>query len=114
MLSGESCVELAFANIGGYGNHTWIDNVNLLDDNVSVSEIEKLQFTVFPNPSTGQFFLNTPVQLFGQSYEVRDLAGRLVDQGIVQRSTAIDLSNRASGMYLIEILGAGFQRVVKE
>ncbi|WP_306641187.1 VPS10 domain-containing protein [Sanyastnella coralliicola] len=114
MLSGESCVELAFANIGGYGNHTWIDNVNLLDDNVSVSEIEKLQFTVFPNPSTGQFFLNTPVQLFGQSYEVRDLAERLVDQGVVQRSTAIDLSNQASGMYLIEIVGAGVQRVVKE
>ena len=26
----ETCLEVAFVNVGGYGNHTWIDNVNIL------------------------------------------------------------------------------------
>mgnify|MGYP007000070025 len=25
----ETCLEVAFVNVGGYGNHTWIDNVNI-------------------------------------------------------------------------------------
>jgi PKD repeat protein len=28
-LEGESCVEFAITNIGGYGNHTWVDNVSI-------------------------------------------------------------------------------------
>jgi len=28
-LEGESCVEFAIENIGGYGNHVWVDNVNI-------------------------------------------------------------------------------------
>ena len=38
-LIGESCVELAFSNIGNYGNHLWIDNVNLTGDYTSINSI---------------------------------------------------------------------------
>lgn len=37
-LAGETCVEFAIENIGGYGNHTWVDNI-------SITTKPKAQFT---------------------------------------------------------------------
>ena len=56
----ETCLELAFANVGDYGNHIWVDNVNL--DAVSTSEevSDQAQIQLFPNPNQGACVVVVP------------------------------------------------------
>jgi photosystem II stability/assembly factor-like uncharacterized protein len=116
-LAGASCVTLAFANLGGYGNHIWVDNVNLSTYTiVGVEEHnEILAIEVFPNPSTSQFQVN-----FKQTGNVQgnlyDMQGRLVWSETVQSGKVIDVSRLNSGTYLLTLADSqgvfGRQRVV--
>ncbi len=79
ILAGEPCVTLAFANIGDYGNHIWIDNVNVTGDmSVAVEEFRPNgRMVVFPNPSAGNFSVITPQSWAGQVYMIFDQTGKL-------------------------------------
>lgn len=114
-LLGESCVELAFKNIGYYGNHIWIDNVNLFGDYAGLSETKSQYLHVFPNPSEGVFQVLSTSAL--SDYSVYNVQGQLIQQDSLNGQTAkIDLSGEAEGMYLLTIRnenGTHTLRVVK-
>jgi PKD repeat protein len=117
-LAGESCVEIAFDNRGYYGNHIWIDNVNLVGSYDS-SELDELdvQLNVYPNPSKGTFKVLSSEAVI--EYSVVDLTGRKVmgDNDLNEKYFAIDLSNETSGMYVLQITtnsGRSITRLIKE
>ncbi|MDG1334306.1 MAG: T9SS type A sorting domain-containing protein [Crocinitomicaceae bacterium] len=117
-LAGESCVEIAFDNRGYYGNHVWVDNVNLLGTYDS-SELDELEMSVnvFPNPSKGSFKVLSSELIV--SYTVVDLTGRNVieNEEISTKHFSIDLSDERSGMYVLEITtnsGRSITRLIKE
>ena len=117
-LAGEPCVEFAFDNRGYYGNHVWIDNVNLNGtfDDSGLEEIN-LNVHVFPNPSNGSFTITASESV--DSYSVLDLTGRVVieDQKLNSKHFSIDLSDETSGMYVLELRtnsGSRVTRLMKE
>lgn len=117
-LAGESCVELAFDNRGYYGNHIWIDNVNLNGsfDDAGLDEID-LNVHVFPNPSKEAFTITSSNVI--DSYKVFDLTGRIVlsDEKVNSKQFKIDLSKENAGMYVLEVrsnFGRKITRLIKE
>ena len=100
----ETCLEVAFVNVGGYGNHTWIDNVNLLGVN-DVSERAFARPQLFPNPNDGRCDLIVPEQSVGATYRLYDGAGREVALGrLTQLRTELDLGLPA-GVYHLRVEG---------
>lgn len=113
-LAGESCVEIAFDNRGYYGNHIWIDNVNLFGtfDESGIEELT-LDLNVHPNPSNGLFSVASTQNLV--RYHVVDVAGRTIvsKENVNGKSLKVDLSNQPAGLYLLEVEGNSGKRVVR-
>lgn len=111
-LVGESCVELAFANIGHYGNHIWVDNVNLYGSFTGIDEINEFAF-IYPNPSTGIFNINSNKTL--DKIQVLDVSGKVlrsVDASF--NHYILDLSDEASGFYLIKLTSeSGHEQMIR-
>ena len=102
----ETCLEVAFVNVGGYGNHTWIDNVNILGAN-DVLEQAIVRPQLFPNPNDGRCDLIVPAQSVGVTYRLYDGAGREVAWGrLTQPRTELDLGLPA-GVYHLQVEGMG-------
>jgi PKD repeat protein len=102
-LAGESCVTLAFSNIGGYGNHIWIDNVNLTADGLVNVPNENLDryLNVFPNPATDQLNFKFPEALGSGIARLYDAHGRLVAETRSNGYSTLEISNLAKGMYTL-------------
>ena len=112
-LIGESCVEFAFDNRSDYGNHIWIDNVNLSGEFVGVDAQTNLNVNIYPNPSTGLFKVQTSSQI--EEYVVVDVTGKIIQsvQTNKAKSFSIDLSNETSGIYFVSILSLKANKVVR-
>jgi len=102
----ETCLELAFANVGDYGNHIWVDNVNL--DAVSASEevSDQAQIQLFPNPNQGACMVVVPDALLGASYLVHDAQGRVVREGRFEHTRMAWEADLAAGLYTLSTPGA--------
>ena len=117
-LAGEACVEIAFDNRGYYGNHLWVDNVNLFGTFDS-SELDELNLDVhvYPNPSNGMFTITSSEAVV--SYSLLDLTGRVIvdKQEVNSKHFTIDLFQETAGMYVLEVnsnSGTKINRLIKE
>ncbi|WP_299250301.1 T9SS type A sorting domain-containing protein [uncultured Lacinutrix sp.] len=83
-----------------------IDNLVVTQNALSVDEFNVNGFSVYPNPSHGIFNIKTKTpQAF--NYDIFDITGKLIlQQKNVKANNSqhqIDISNYASGIYLLEI-----------
>ena len=72
--------------------------------------------SVYPNPSNGQFILNTPSMELDAILEVYSTEGRLVYQTIIPahtNQTSIDLQQPAAGLYQVRVVAGGEVRSLK-
>jgi photosystem II stability/assembly factor-like uncharacterized protein len=61
-------------------------------------------FSLFPNPSTGQFSLNCPSSMVNGQIKIYNTLGELIQQQIITSSNEqIDLSTRPKGVYFLEM-----------
>jgi hypothetical protein len=75
-------------------------------DPVAINNLNSSEFRLYPNPSTGKFYLETknlcsdPIEL-----QVMDLTGRIVfeRQSFISEKFEIDLSGQQNGMYFLRI-----------
>ena len=112
-LVGEGCVELAFSNIGYYGNHLWIDNVNLAGTYVGIDEQENVHVSIRPNPSQGDFFIQTSQNI--NAYTVTDITGKLIatEPHSNISNFSIDLNKEPTGVYFITLEFEGHLQTLK-
>ena len=96
---------MAFVNVGDYGNHIWVDNVNL--DAVSTSEEvpDQAQIQLFPNPNQGACVVVVPDALLGASYLVHDAQGRVVREGRLANKLMAWEEDLAVGVYTLSTPG---------
>ena len=75
-------------------------------DPLSTSQIDKTKFNIYPNPTAGDFTINSLEGERISEYKVRDLSGRtLIDQKPGSpRKTLSDHLEVPSGVYIIEII----------
>ncbi len=109
-----TCAEIAFVNVGGYGNHIWIDNVNIGSAvGVDNLEIQDQTLLVYPNPSNGLYTVRIHNRLTQDSpFYVYDMTGHLVKSGAASENFTLDLVTQAPGLYTLSIPGVGTKRLV--
>ncbi len=94
------------------------DSVRFLPTGIFEPTANAIQFSVFPNPSAGKFFVAVPNNLSKASIAVTDISGRvLLSQPMDNATQMIDASALAKGVYLITLQsteGAATKRVVIE
>ncbi len=91
------------------------------EGSVGVSEAEKAEFSIFPNPNNGQFTIRNAGEAGNYNIHVMDMAGRMIhSQKAVLNSSSIatvNLDNVEAGIYMIQFINtkdnsAVTQRVV--
>lgn len=116
-LIGQPCVELAFSNIGNYGNHIWLDNVNMTGQFLAgIGESEEMGLSIFPNPSTGNYTVRWSNYQQPTELRVYTIHGQLVQTTTVSSqvmSTEIDLMNESHGVYLLVVHQGGVQKTAR-
>ncbi|MCB0759970.1 MAG: T9SS type A sorting domain-containing protein [Flavobacteriales bacterium] len=109
VLAGEPCVTLAFSNIGGYGNHIWIDNVNLTFATDVEDQPGDLAFSMYPNPAENQLFIQFPAHTKGAVLDIYDAQGKWVISRNMNAGSYVDISSLRAGVYYVA-LRAGERR----
>lgn len=101
-------IQLRFVNINGYGNSTFIDNINV-SGVLGLTKVEPGNITVYPNPASNQVFVtlknivNDQVSIalynsLGQRLQFipeTEMTGKSI--------AALNVSNYAAGVYFLKI-----------
>ncbi|MEN8228059.1 MAG: T9SS type A sorting domain-containing protein [Bacteroidota bacterium] len=82
--------------------HTWVDNWMVVDiTGVGVEEVQAMNFSVYPNPTSGNFKISGLESI--ASYSVYNITGQIVKRASVdQNEVDVDLSDYPKGLYMIE------------
>jgi hypothetical protein len=101
-------VQFHFVNINGYGNSTFIDNINVLGL-LGVNEIDFSNITMHPNPASNEVFINLNTNLQNEvSIELYNSLGQKLQQ-ISESEMAgktqgvLNVSGYATGIYFVKI-----------
>lgn len=98
---------LRFVNINGYGNSTFIDNINI-EGALSNVSFQAGEFVMFPNPASNEVF----IQFYNNSSNNAEIKiNNALGQMIFNTNTLLNAENRAtvntsgfaSGMYFVTI-----------
>jgi hypothetical protein len=120
-----------FAPITNATNQSFTPNVNgnyavviLQDDcqdtsacievsTVGLEDFNQSDFNVYPNPSTGEFSIESP-NTEAISYTITDNAGRVVLEGTFEEfENTIDLSTEEQGIYFLRVEGSVMKLIVQ-
>lgn len=100
-------VSFRFINITGYGNSTFVDNINVMSD-LSVDENDQVHFSIYPNPTNGMATLaisdayNANVRV-----EITNQVGQIVQvldaESFVQGGINLNLASYQRGVYFVTV-----------
>ena len=107
-LNGDT-IMVRFVAINDYGNHFYMDNININGQNIlSIEEGESINSNtlIYPNPTKGIFNIRTDVN--NMKVEVYSSLGRLIANEIIHGGVQqIDLSKQAKGVYFVKLMHKG-------
>ena len=100
-------VMFRFININGYGNATYVDNINVTSD-LSIDEKDQVHFSIFPNPTDGTATLTISNDVGANSRVViTNQVGQTVQvtetEAFLNNESLIDLTRYDRGVYFITI-----------
>lgn len=101
-------VQVRFINVNGYGNSTYLDNINLEAGLLSTSENTIGDITMYPNPAKEEVFVRLS-NLLTASYGLKitnSLGQTLVtldERAFTNNQATINVSTLATGMYFVTI-----------
>lgn len=112
--AGAGTVTITYDYTDGNGCSASATDDIVVDDCLGINEMQSEYVSIYPNPGTGVFTVQTTVSLNGECY-VTDLNGKHVNARI--NGAQIDLSGAESGVYLVHgktDKGAFVVRLVKQ
>ena len=81
--------------------------LSLADCNLSVVNIDKGAFRIYPNPSNGTFTIEIPAPGNNATITIMDVYGKVIEQRLIDNKKSlivpVVMSNVASGTYLIKV-----------
>jgi archaellum component FlaG (FlaF/FlaG flagellin family) len=84
-----------------------VDDISIYDSSVTTSVKAKgneVNLILYPNPSSGKYFIESSENLSGFEYQILDLHGRTVQRSVIKANqTSFDLSNNTEGIYFLVI-----------
>ncbi|NVK64108.1 MAG: S8 family serine peptidase [Flavobacteriales bacterium] len=113
-------VSFRFINITGYGNGTFVDNINVMSD-LSVGENDQVHFSIYPNPTNGNATLAISDELSQDArVEITNQVGQIVQvidaADFSQGGIPLNLSSYQRGIYFVTVYVNDLQttkRIVK-
>jgi len=90
------------------GHYVAIDDIQVVDSLITSiknkSTLSLNNYHLYPNPSEGQFTLEVDQIFLGELYQIRELSGKLVQEGRINSNTNhIQLNDKAKGIYFLSI-----------
>jgi hypothetical protein len=107
-FEGENVI-FRFVNINGYGNSTFIDNINVFAEDLGVEEFDQGNIAIYPNPSSEYVHIgiNTPVEGMVRVQMTNSLGQTLysTDEYEYQDSheMTLNVSDLSSGLYFVTV-----------
>lgn len=106
-FSGSSVTVKVAAAVGS--NQVWNDDVYspngemtlAKQNNVSIDEDRLAKVTLYPNPAQNSISLKN--NKLTQNYTIRDITGRVVQQGNVEQSEPVNIERLNSGVYFFQV-----------
>lgn len=96
------------ANGNGGTSGDQIVTSSITSPSLGVSEAKKLEFSMFPNPSTDRLTIKLPSGTFEAEVGVFDYTGRKIRaEKLSSNNQQLDVSELATGMYIVRILSDG-------
>ncbi|MFC7356103.1 S8 family serine peptidase [Jejudonia soesokkakensis] len=101
-------VQIRFINVNGYGNSTYLDNINLEAGLLGVSENTIGDITMYPNPANEEVFVRLS-NMISASYglTITNSLGQtlmtLNERAFTNNQASINVSALAAGMYFVTI-----------
>lgn len=86
-----------------------LDNFKIDTENLRIDDFAKNNFKIYPNPTTGISDIRSDLQV--ENVAIYNQIGQLISS---QKSSHIDLSNVASGIYMIQIQFENGQKATKK
>ncbi|MBX2828969.1 MAG: S8 family serine peptidase [Flavobacteriaceae bacterium] len=104
----DQIIIIRFININGYGNSTYIDNLNVGSDLLGVNDIANFKVAISPNPASHAFSISIPNGVDAQTkVQLVNSLGQQVqsfDATIFNGNEAtIDVTGFAAGLYFVQI-----------
>ena len=93
-----------FVAINDYGNHFYLDNININGQNIlAIDEAESSFHTsIYPNPTKGIFNIRTDANKL--EVEISNLMGELITTATIRNGLQqINLANQAKGIYFVKL-----------
>jgi len=98
-----------FVNVNGYGNSTFIDNINVSDGTLAVEQNELTgNVSLYPNPTSGVVFVSINPNI-GSTFKINvtnrlgQQIGRIKESIITGNDISLDVSSYSKGLYFITI-----------
>lgn len=116
--------ELLFRFVGtnDNGNNLYLDNINVMLKDATplgLSNLEKEQYVIYPNPSNGKYVLRTNLDRSAQLfYAIKDLNGKTITKSRLNLTSgvthsAIDITYLPSGMYTLQLFDGKKTTVIR-
>lgn len=84
-----------------------LDDISIADSlttSLNYLKSAAVNYKLYPNPSEGQFTLDVDQSFIGEHYQIRELSGKLVQEGkINSNKNRIQLNEKAKGIYFLSI-----------
>ncbi len=95
-------------NIGGFGNSTFVDNINVGEEEaLALEDTELTNISVFPNPASDQVNIVLPNTISGiTTFNITNNLGQVVLKSgneFTSSQVSLDISNLSQGIYFITI-----------
>ena len=101
ILSSWTCNDLAIDEV---------ETVSFRNKTVPVSVVEQaIDFDVYPNPSTGLFFVSVANNPLAQNIKIMNVQGQILQSVSIAENAgeqvlSLDITDEAAGMYLVQIV----------
>jgi hypothetical protein len=96
-------LQIAFRNLGRFGNSVFIDNINLSDP-VGLEEKETFEIVVYPNPASKEGYI-TISSIPHAKIKLFDAQGKLILEEVGEGTVQLFLGQAKAGTYLLSIQG---------
>ena len=104
-LNGDT-IMFRFAAINGYGNHFYLDNINVNGLNILFNEEKNEMFSqtkIYPNPSNGNINIKTNIDKL--QIKIYSSLGELITEKNIEKNVkSIDFNRMPKGIYLIQLI----------
>ena len=98
-------IMIRFVAINDYGNHFYLDNVNINGQNIlTIEDHDNTDYntSIYPNPNKGVFSIRTDAN--NMEVEIYSILGKLVaKENVIGGLQQIDISQQPKGVYFITL-----------